>query len=294
MSKIENKIAISASKFDKEICKYFSDKDSDAAPVFDAMKYSITAGGKRIRPFLVYAFCDCFNGRPEEAAVYACALEMIHTYSLIHDDLPCMDDDDMRRGNPTCHKVYGEASALLAGDSLLTYAFEIICSASDISDSNKVRAVNILSKCSGRHGMIGGQMIDLLGEEKGMSYELMAKMHSLKTGALIKAACLLGCLTADVSDRQTLEKVECYAEGIGRVFQLVDDILDVEASSEELGKPAHSDEKNGKITYMSFMSPDMARELASLMTAKACSAIEDIDKAHVLSDLAIYLRDRKK
>ena len=294
MSTIENKIAISAAKFDKEIRKYFSDTDTDAAPVFDAMKYSITAGGKRIRPFLVYAFCDCFGGRQEEADVYACALEMIHTYSLIHDDLPCMDDDDMRRGNPTCHKVYGEASALLAGDSLLTYAFEIVCSSPHISDLNKVRAVSILSKYSGRYGMIGGQMIDLLGEEKGMSYELMAKMHSLKTGALIKAACLLGCLSADVSDKEALEKVECYAEGIGRVFQLVDDILDVEATSEELGKPAHSDEKNGKITYMSFMSPEMARELASVMTEKACSAVAEFDRGHVLSDLALYLRDRKK
>ena len=294
MSVIENKISINASKINKVLSTYFTDKDADSAPVFDAMQYSVMAGGKRIRPFLVMTFSDIFSGRREEAEIYACALEMIHSYSLIHDDLPCMDDDDLRRGKPTCHKVYGEATALLAGDALLTYAFEIIANSDKISDLNKVKAIRILSEASGRHGMIGGQQIDLIGETAPMSYETMAKMHSLKTGALINAACLLGCLSADMNDNDTLEKVKCYSEGIGRVFQLVDDVLDVTSSDEEIGKPTHSDEKNIKTTYMSFMNVGMAMQLASLMTDKCLEAARDFDKNGILKDIAVYLRDRKK
>ena len=294
MGLIENKIALCARKTSLELERYFAEKDEDSCPVFDAMQYSVASGGKRIRPFLVHAFSECFGGRRDEASVYACALEMIHTYSLIHDDLPCMDDDDLRRGNPTCHKVYGEATALLAGDALLTYAFEIVADSSVISDKNKVRAVSILSRCSGRYGMIGGQQIDLLGEIKPMTYELMAKMHTLKTGALINAACLLGCLSADIYDDNILNNVSCYAEGIGRVFQLVDDILDITSTDEELGKPTHSDEKNMKTTYMSFMTVEMAAELAHIMTEKACLAVEEYDRNGILKALAEYLRDRKK
>ncbi len=294
MSFIENKIKISASRTDAKLYEYFKDFDSDSKVLFDAMNYSVTAGGKRIRPFLVMQLCDTFSGRSDEALIYASAIEMIHTYSLIHDDLPCMDNDDLRRGKPTCHKVYSEASALLAGDALLTYAFEIVANAQCISDKNKVEAIKILSEASGRYGMIGGQQIDLSGEKGGMSYELMAKMHSLKTGALIKCACRLGTLSADVSDSETLEKIDCYAEGIGRVFQLVDDILDVQSSSEELGKPTHSDEKNEKTTYLSFMSIEMARQLALAMTEKAIESVSSFDRGRVLEALASYLCTRKK
>lgn len=279
---------------DAELKKYFAEKDGDFTVLFDAMEYSVTAGGKRIRPYLTMLLCKTLTGRENEAKVYAAALEMVHTYSLIHDDLPCMDDDDLRRGMPTCHKKYGEATALLAGDALLTYAFELIADAPDISDLNKVRAISIISKAAGRNGMIGGQQLDLLGEESEMSYEQMARMHSLKTGMLIKAACLLGCLSADKYEDELTEKVEVYAEGLGRVFQLVDDILDVTSNTEELGKPIHSDEKNKKTTYMSFMTLDMAKQIAGLITEKACETVSEFDTEGELTSLALYLRDRKK
>ncbi len=294
MSNIEALIKENAKSTDRELEKYFSQKDGDFKVLFDAMEYSLTAKGKRIRPFLVMQFCKMLGGRDEEAKIYAASLEMVHTYSLIHDDLPCMDDDDLRRGIPTCHKKFGEATALLAGDALLTYAFEIISGADNISDKNKVKAINIISKAAGRDGMIGGQQLDLLGEKNGVDYEKMTRMHSLKTGMLIKAACLLGCLSADVYSGEIIEKAEIYAEGIGRVFQLVDDILDVTSSTEKLGKTAHSDEKKGKTTYLSFMSVDMARQVACLITEKACESIKELDKDKTLCELAIYLRDRAK
>ncbi len=290
---IEKSIKINAEKTDIELKKYFAQKDKDFSVLFDAMEYSTMAKGKRIRPFLVAVFCETFSGRTREAEIYASALEMVHTYSLIHDDLPCMDDDDFRRGVPTCHKKFSEPTALLAGDALLTYAFEIIADSPEISDLNKVRAISIISRAAGRNGMIGGQQLDLLGEKQGIDYELMTRMHSLKTGMLIKAACLLGCLSADIYEGEKIDKVLEYAEGIGRVFQLVDDILDVTSSSKTLGKPAHSDEKNQKTTYMSFMTVDMAKQVAQLITEKACEAVSDFDGGK-LCELALFLRNRTK
>lgn len=261
MNDILYELRVNTEAFEKALSELFNECDSDLAELYDAMRYSTMSGGKRIRPFLVMTACRCFDGNEKDALRFATALELIHTYSLIHDDLPCMDNDDYRRGKPTCHKVYGESTAMLAGDALLTMAFEIISSDVDISAEKRIKATEILSKASGANGMIGGQIMDLATGKKTPEYETMAKMHSLKTGALIKAACLLGCLAADVNDEKILSDFETYAEGIGRVFQLVDDILDAEKGG--------SDDVNGRVTYLTFMNRDMADQIAQLITEKA-------------------------
>jgi geranylgeranyl diphosphate synthase type II len=291
---IEDRIRIVAGTVSVKLKEYIHIKDPDMDRVIEAMDYSLSAGGKRIRPFLVLSVCDMLSGNRKEAMVYACALEMIHTYSLIHDDLPCMDNDDLRRGHPTCHKVYGEATAMLAGDALLTYAVELVASQPDISAEHKVLAIECLTHEAGVMGMIGGQQMDLNGEGHTMSYEKMTKMHSLKTGALIKCACRLGAISASVEDSKKLSDLDQYAEGIGRVFQLVDDILDENSSSSELGKPIHSDVKNKKTTYLTFMPAEMAEQLADVITDKAVEALKDYPNNEILCDLAMYLKKRKK
>ncbi|MGM9637303.1 MAG: polyprenyl synthetase family protein [Eubacteriales bacterium] len=294
MSTIENKLKIIAGLISGKLHEALSKRDPDYDKLLEAMDYSTSAGGKRIRPFLVISVSDIFGGNSNEAILYATALEMIHTYSLIHDDLPCMDNDDLRRGKPTCHKVFGEATAMLAGDALLTYAFEILATNSEIPADHRIKAVAILSKYSGVSGMIGGQQMDLSGEGQSISYETMTKMHSLKTGALIKAACELGALSASVDDEKTLADLDCYAEGIGRVFQLVDDLLDESATVEELGKPIHSDVKNQKTTYLTFMPAEIAKGLADVITEKAVEAIAPYDKKGILTEFAKYLQNRSK
>ncbi len=294
MSSIENKLKVTAGLISNKLNEYLAPMDPDLDKVIEAMRYSVEAGGKRIRPFLVLTVNSIFKGNVSEAVVYACALEMIHTYSLIHDDLPCMDDDDLRRGKPTCHKVYGEATAVLAGDALLTYAFQIVAKDPDIPPEHKAKAVAILAENAGFAGMIGGQQMDLDGENQSISYETMTKMHNLKTGALINAACQLGALAAGVEDEKILADLSCYAEGIGRVFQLVDDLLDVRSTTENIGKPAHSDEKNAKTTYLTFMPADIAEGLADVITEKAVESVKEYDNAGILTDFARYLQKRSK
>lgn len=294
MSTIENKLKIIAGLISGKLHEALAPRDPDYDKLLEAMDYSTSAGGKRIRPFLVLSVSDIFGGSVREATLYATALEMIHTYSLIHDDLPCMDNDDLRRGKPTCHKVYGEATAMLAGDALLTDAFEIIARETEIPAEHQIKAVAILSKYAGVSGMIGGQQMDLSGEGQSITYETMTKMHSLKTGALIKAACELGALSASVEDEKILADLDCYAEGIGRVFQLVDDLLDESATVEELGKPIHSDAKNQKTTYLTFMPAEIAKGLADVITEKAVEAITPYDKKGILTEFARYLQNRSK
>lgn len=241
--------------------------------VRDAMLYSLQNGGKRVRPMLTLAFCTVCGGDMQAALPFACAVEMIHTYSLIHDDLPCMDDDDLRRGKPSCHKQFGEANALLAGDGLLTLAFETVTKAEKIAPSDIVRAVRVLSSLAGYSGMIGGQIIDLLSEEKSVDYDTLHRIDKLKTGALIKAAALLGCIAAGVTDKAVLSAAETYAENIGFAFQIVDDILDVTADTQILGKPAGSDEKNEKSTFVKLLGLPKCRQLANDLTSQAISAL---------------------
>ena len=267
----------------------------------EIMSYSLFAGGKRLRPFIVLESYKLFSRSDdiEKALPYACALEMIQTYSLIHDDLPCMDNDDYRRGKPTCHKVYGEDLALLAGDSLLTYAFELIASNEWVSDKSVRLATSCLAKYAGYAGMAGGQMIDLSSEGKAISYAELEKMHSLKTAALIKCALILGYLVAcDRPNEEIIKDLEFYGENVGIAFQIKDDILDVTASENELGKPVGSDEKNGKTTIFSFMSISQAEKEMKLLIENAISTIDKYysseNEFHPLTELAKYMIERTK
>ena len=246
----------------------------DNSLVCEAMRYSVSVGGKRIRPVLLLEANRLCGGSVDAVLPFACALEMIHTYSLIHDDLPCMDDDDLRRGQPSCHKKFGEATALLAGDALLTHAFAV-CAASPIALKNPalaVKSIALLSSCAGVSGMIGGQEIDLASEGKQITPEKLQTMDAKKTGALIRAACEIGAVLAGASETQTA--VLCaYAEHIGQAFQIVDDILDVEGDAATLGKPIGSDAQSQKSTYVSLLGLAHAKEQAVEHTRLAVDAL---------------------
>ena len=268
--------------------------DQDYPVIFEAVNYSVKNGGKRIRPFLVLKFSELAGAAPfsKEALYFASALECIHTYSLIHDDLPCMDDDDLRRGKPTNHKVFGEANATLAGDALNTYAFEVIADSSAAPEL-KVKAVKALSSCAGMYGMVGGQVMDLIGEERKLDKREYEKMNELKTGALIRCAAKLGLIAAGCEDKETYESADIYASCIGRAFQIRDDILDVTADEAVFGKPVGSDAENGKTTVLSFMSLEKAQKLAEELTEKAKDAIRKYgEKSKDLLDLADFLLNR--
>lgn len=263
--------------------------------VVNAMRYSIQNGGKRIRPMLTLEFCRVCGGDPKTALPFACAVEMIHTYSLIHDDLPCMDDDDLRRGKPSCHKQFGESYALLAGDGLLTLAFETLTQAKDVAPQDIVRAVRILAELAGVNGMIGGQVIDLLSEEKQVDYDTLHCIDRLKTGALIKSAAMLGCIAAGVQDETILSAAKAYAENIGFAFQVVDDILDVTSDTATLGKPVGSDEKNAKSTFVSLLGLEACKTLADKLTTDAVQALAAIpNDTEFLEALANQLAVRRK
>lgn len=259
--------------------------------VCDAMRYSVENGGKRIRPVLVLEACSICGGEIDDAVDIACALEMIHTYSLIHDDLPCMDNDDMRRGKPSCHIKYGEEYALLAGDGLLTYAFEVITD-SNIGSDKIVKAVKCLANNSGFNGMIGGQVVDLRSEGKKISYDRLKTMHSLKTGALIRCAAELGCICAGADEEKTAQLVS-YADRLGLAFQIVDDILDVIGDEKELGKPVGSDSVSEKTTYVTLFGLDAADTMAKEITAEAKKAINGFENNDFLMTLADKLTTRK-
>lgn len=273
----------------------YYEEDEDLRILLDAERYSLFAGGKRIRPMLTLEFCKMFGGEESAALPFACAVEMIHTYSLIHDDLPCMDDDDMRRGKPTNHKMFGEAIALLAGDALLTGAFEAAASNTAAGAETSAKAVAYLAGCAGRYGMIGGQVMDLEGEKKPLSPEELLKLHSLKTGALISAASVLGALAAGVAfDDPRMEAVVTYAEKIGLAFQIVDDILDCTGDAQELGKATGVDAAHQKTTFMSFYSVEEAQYYADRLTQEAIESIREFEDSEALCELAEWLKDRKK
>ena len=243
-----------------------------------SMEYSLKAGGKRVRPRLVMEFCKLCGGKPEAALPFACAVEMIHTYSLIHDDLPCMDDDDLRRGKPSNHKVFGEDTALLAGDALQTLAFEILTSdktAALAGERACRRAVNTLAKYSGCVGMAGGQMIDLESENTEVPIEVIYELIDKKTGCLLRAACELGCIAANAGE-DIISAASEYGKSIGFAFQIQDDILDCTSTDEVLGKPVGSDKDNQKSTVVSFVGLEESRRLVQFYTSKAISALNRI------------------
>ncbi len=269
-------------------------EDKDLQKLLDSERYSLFAGGKRIRPALVLEFCRLFGGDDRAALPFAAAVEMIHTYSLIHDDLPCMDNDDMRRGKPTNHKVFGETIALLAGDALLTGAFEVAATNREVSAETAAKAVAYLAGCAGRYGMIGGQVMDLEGENKTLTLEELLKLHSLKTGALINAASVLGAMAAGVSMTDpSMQDVVTYAENIGLCFQIVDDILDQTGDAATLGKNTGMDAERHKNTFLSFYSLDKAQFYADRLTEEAVSAISKYPGSETLVTLAQWLSKRK-
>lgn len=270
-------------------------EDEDLKVLLDAERYSLFAGGKRIRPTLTLEFCRMFGGEDEAALPFACAVEMIHTYSLIHDDLPCMDNDDLRRGKPTNHKVFGESTALLAGDSLLTGAFELAASNTEAGSDCSAKAVAYLASCAGRYGMIGGQIMDLEGEKKKLTLDQLLKLHSMKTGALINAASVMGALAAGVSFQDPcMEAVVTYAENIGLAFQILDDILDHTGDSATLGKNTGMDAQRNKNTFLSFYTVEEAQFYADRVTQDAIRAIRRYPNSDALCSLAEWLSKRKK
>ena len=260
--------------------------------IYDAMQYSLMAGGKRIRPVLTLETCRMCGGDVERALPFACAVEMIHTYSLIHDDLPCMDDDDLRRGKPTNHKVYGEATAVLAGDALLTAAFEMMAENRDgLSAEQVLEAVDCLSHAAGAAGMVGGQILDMEGEERSLSVSELELTQSLKTGALIRAAAEMGCILADGTPEQRAAVRE-YAQCIGRAFQVRDDMLDVTSTDEELGKPIGSDAENGKTTFVTALGLEGCATLVEQLTHRAVDALSGFDHPEFHVWLAYQLAGR--
>lgn len=260
--------------------------------VSQAMRYSVENGGKRIRPALLLEFCRVCGGDYKKAVPFACALEMIHTYSLIHDDLPCMDNDDFRRGKPSCHIAFGEEYALLAGDALLTLAFETAMK-SNLSAEITVKAAKELAKAAGVMGMVGGQVLDLQNEGKKVGVSDLQKTDELKTGELIRAACVLGCICAGADDKK-IAAAEKYAHDIGIAFQIVDDILDVTSDEETLGKPIGSDEENQKSTYVSLLGIEKSRKTAEELTLNAQKALDAFDgDVSSLKDFAEKLKNRK-
>ena len=250
---------------DRELFKYLPDAEEESLSVLEAMKYSLSAGGKRVRPVLLLAACRLAGGKEEDALPFACAIEFIHTYSLIHDDLPAMDDDDLRRGKPTNHVVFGEACAVLAGDALLNRAFEVmfetLLNAEEEKRTGYIRAAECISAASGYRGMVGGQIADIEGENsENRSMELLKFIHRKKTGALIRSAVSAGAYIGG-ADEKLISDLSELGELMGLEFQIADDILDVCGDSSELGKPVGSDDKNGKLTYPSCVGMERTKEI---------------------------------
>lgn len=261
--------------------------------VAEAMRYSTLGGGKRIRALLVTEFCRLFGGEAKAALPFVCAIECVHAYSLIHDDLPCMDDDALRRGKPSCHIRFGEAEALLAGDALLTYAFECAASNRYVSAESVRLAVKTLAAEAGPRGMVGGQALDMQSAMR--DFGELKTMIDGKTSALIRAACLLGYTAAtDAADPAVISKITKYANAVGLGFQIHDDILDVTSDTATLGKETGSDEKNGKKTVLAFMSLDEAREAEAALVKDARDALADFPGSDALCDLALWLSRRNK
>ncbi|MEG0013632.1 MAG: polyprenyl synthetase family protein [Cellulosilyticaceae bacterium] len=261
--------------FEQELERALPQVSGPFARLYESMRYSTCAGGKRIRPLLMQLAYEAVGG-VEDIAPYMCAIEMIHTYSLIHDDLPAMDNDDFRRGKPTNHKQFDEATAILAGDALLTYAFEgMLEDALRVDDMARVKAAHVLSEASGANGMVAGQILDIISEGKAIEKETLDLIHLHKTGALIAAATKMGAILGHGSSVE-ITAFEMYGKYLGKVFQIIDDILDQTSTLEELGKPINSDEKNQKITYTSFYSIEECYDIARDFTQKALNCLDKV------------------
>lgn len=285
---VENYLNEKAKITEQALHRYIGEIQCHTPKLIDAMKYSLLAGGKRLRPTLVLASSELFHGDEKRALPCACAIEMIHTYSLIHDDLPALDNDDFRRGKPTLHRVYGEAIALLAGDALLTLAFELL------GKTGVPEVVVEVARSAGINGMVGGQTLDIESEGKMISIDELRTIHKKKTGALICASLRCGAILANASSQQ-LNLITDYGEHIGIAFQIVDDILNVEGDFATLGKPIGSDEKLKKATYPAILGMDKAKSLAVEHTRQAIEIARQLDQdSTILQQIALYILFRKK
>jgi geranylgeranyl diphosphate synthase type II len=263
--------------------------------VHEAMRYSVFAGGKRLRPILALLACEAVGGNPEDAMPAAAALEMIHTYSLIHDDLPAMDDDDYRRGRRTCHRVYGEAIAILAGDALLTHAFQILADAGPphLLPERRLRVIAEIAEAAGSCGMVGGQAMDILAEGREIDRPTLLYLHTHKTGALIRASVRVGGIAGGAEEEQ-LEALTQYAERVGLAFQIVDDILDIEGATAEMGKTVGSDLRRKKATYPAVMGLDESRCQTAHLLGEAKEALRPLgEKGATLAVLADFVGRRR-
>lgn len=278
----------------EQLTKMYPENQALNTALAQSMNYSLMAGGKRLRPILIMAAADALGVDGEKFLRVATSIEFIHTYSLIHDDLPAMDNDDYRRGKLTNHKVFGEDLAILAGDALLTMAFEIIATDKDIDDKTKVKLITELSIASGAEGMVGGQVIDMQSENKAIDMATLKKMHAAKTGALFCAAIRMGAILAGANDKQLADLTQ-YARQFGLAFQITDDILDVTGDEATIGKPVGSDEKNHKSTYVTLGSLESAKKLAKEAVDRAKEALNEFDdNADFLRSLVDYLITRNK
>ena len=293
---INKEIAEHTTQVEAIITKYLPKESGYQKTVMEAMNYSFLAGGKRLRPMLMQETYRLFGGSSDIIEPFMAAIEMIHTYSLIHDDLPAMDNDDYRRGRKTTHVVYGEAMGILAGDALLNFAFETACKGlmQDVGNPAVARAVQILAQKAGIYGMLGGQVVDVESEGQPLEREKLDFIYDLKTGALIEASMLIGAVLAGASEKEQ-QVILQVAKDVGLAFQIQDDILDVTSTAEELGKPVHSDEKNNKVTYVTIRGLAQAQKDVEKISERALEGVASLSEENVfLNELIRYLIHRKK
>ena len=297
MSFLHDFLPSSQERVEQALDRHLPSARTEPRRLHDAMRYAALSGGKRLRAALVYATGETLGARPEQLDTPASALELIHAYSLIHDDLPAMDNDDLRRGKPSCHRAFDEATALLAGDALQTLAFEILANTADpsISTQRRLDMVARLAAAAGSLGMAGGQAIDLQAVGRTLDLAELENMHARKTGALFRAAVALGALSAPRVSDTTLAALDRYAACIGLAFQITDDILDVEASTATLGKPQGSDQRRKKPTYSAILGIERARALARTQHEEALASLAGLgDNTQLLMEIAGYIQDRTR
>jgi farnesyl diphosphate synthase len=295
LESFEEALKAAAQETDTALDRLIPKGEGPEARVFEAMRYSALAGGKRLRPFLVLSCADLFGVERSNSIRVAAAVEMVHTYSLIHDDLPAMDDDDLRRGLPTCHKKFDEATAILAGDGLLTLAFEVV--AGEATHTNaKIRTQLALemAKAIGGQGMVGGQMLDLVAEDREFDVPEITRLQRMKTGALIAYSCQAGAILGNATEHQH-HLLLAYAHDLGLSFQIVDDLLDVEGDAEEMGKATNKDADAGKATFVYLLGVERAKEQAAFLADQAIKHLEVFaEKGKFLRDLADFVVKRRK
>lgn len=278
---------------DAALERYLPSASEPPEKVHEAMRYSTIDGGKRIRPVLALAACEAVGGSVEAALPAACAIECVHAFSLIHDDLPCMDDDDFRRGRPTSHRVFGEAMALLAGDALFAFAFQLVSETVDAPKEAVLDVTRILAQATGTHGMVGGQVLDMLAQGREVDLADVERIHRWKTGALLEASVVIGGLLGGGS-REQVGALSVYGRNVGLAFQIADDVLDLQGDEEKLGKPIGSDLEMEKATYPSVIGIDASMELASKAVSEAVQAISGFDdRAESLRLIARFVIERE-